>query len=174
MAPSTVFTKRDFCNGYYCDNYYGSGWDNWGRWVALVVIVVFFFLLAFLFTCTRRRRQRGMVPMYGTGWMPYTGAQQGHHNHQNKPPGQNANGQYYSHEPYGGAAPPPAYMGNQATGTTFRSADGYYGGPNGGNGGGIELQQPHNSYQGYAGRGGDSVYDPPTGAPPGKGDGIVR
>jgi len=98
--------------------------------------------------------------MYGTGWLPY-------HNYpvnpqvgtQNKPPG-------YGDSNY---HPPPPYMGNQATGTTFNSNDGYYGhgAPNNAAGGSYELQQPSSSYQPQ--RGGDPVYDAPAGPPPGKG-----
>tara|TARA_R110002060_G_scaffold6833_11_gene10386 strand:+ start:342 stop:665 length:324 start_codon:yes stop_codon:yes gene_type:complete len=107
--------------------------------------------------------------MYGTGWMggKHNGAQQ----HQ-----QYGNNGAWAHQQQGGyQAPPPPYMGNQATGTTFQSNDGYYGHGNQGYGqqsGGIELQQPGASYQPQ--RGGDNVYEAPMGPPPGKGDGIIR
>lgn len=161
-----------------------SRWNTWGRWVALAVVVVAFILLAFLFSyvppsysfslpltpinrCynSRRRRRRGMAPMYGTGWM---GGNWG-----NKPPvgqqyGNNAG--YYPNQPYNGGAAPPYEppVPNQATGTTFNSNDGYYGHNNNA----YELQQPQSSYQPQ--RGGDPVYDAPSGPPPKKGDGVIR
>ena len=59
----------------------------------------------------------------------------------------------------------------------------YYGGPNGnrevsqqqgysGQENGIELESPANAY--VPAHGGDQVYNPPVGAPPGKMDGVVR
>lgn len=178
MAP--VFTdvaswvKRDVCyDGYYNRTYscYRSRWDSWGRWVALVVIIVAVLILAFIFSCinARRRRRRGMAPMYGTGWIP---AGVPKNNYQN-------NGGYYNNQPYNGAPAPPysgpsngAPIPNQQTGTTFNSNDGYYGQNNGGYGQGVEMQPPQNAYHGQ--RGGEPVYEAPLGAPPTKGDGIVR
>ena len=110
--------------------------------------------------------------MYGTGWMG------GRPN--NPPYGQQAPG-YYAHDPYAGGAAPPYSppVKNNVTGNTFTSNEGYYGqqtygaGPAyGGQQTGIELQPPQSSYQPQ--RGGDNVYEPPTGPPPGKGDGIIR
>lgn len=158
-------------NVEYCD-IYGcySNWDTWGRWVALGVIVVCILLLAFLCSCynSRRRRRRGMAPMYGTGWMasgPPGGQQYGH----TAPPGV-----YYSHEPYNGGAAPPYSppLPKQTTGNTFNSNEGYYGQHGYGQTGGIELQEPSSSYQPQ--RGGDPVYEAPLGPPPRKGDGIIR
>lgn len=165
MAPTwfkETLGKRQDCNIY--GQCFDNSWDNWGRWVALGVIVVSFVLLAFLLSCynSRRRRRLGMAPMYGTGWM---GGNWG-----NKyGPQYGGNGQYYSNQPYNGGAAPPYEppIPNQATGTTFNSNDGYYGHNNA-----FELQQPQHSYQPQ--RGGDPVYDAPLGAPPKKGDGIVR
>jgi len=172
MAPTSIegfLEKRQYyggCYGYGCGN--NSGWSVWGRWVALGVIIACVVLIAFLFSCfnSRRRRRRGLAPMYGTGWM--TG----------KPPvGQQSSG-YYTHEPYNGGAAPPYSppIGNQATGNTFNSNEGYYGNHGGygygGQQGGIELQQPTSSYQPQ--RGGDPVYEAPQGPPPRKGDGIIR
>lgn len=114
--------------------------------------------MAFRCFNNRRRRRMGAPPMYGTGWMPAPGQQKYNHN----------SGQY--------GAPAPPYsaqpMGNQATGTTFNSNDGYYGHGQQAYGqqGGIELQQPQNVYAQPQ----REVYEPPTGPPPGKGDGIVR
>jgi len=160
MAPTSVkeaLAKRSYCNiNGQC---YYTTWDSWGRWVALAVIVVVFILLAFLFS--RRRRRRGMAPMYGTGWMGGG----------NKPPANQYGGpgNYYANQPYNGGAAPPYEppVPNQATGTTFNSNEGYYGGHNA-----YELQQPQSSYQPQ--RGGDPVYDAPAGAPPKKGDGVIR
>ncbi|KAI9048355.1 hypothetical protein LZ554_008147 [Drepanopeziza brunnea f. sp. 'monogermtubi'] len=144
------------------DRGFENRWDSWGRWVALILVVIFFLLMGYLFSVTRRRRQRGMAPMYGTGWIPGTGPKppQGQWAQQNH--GQNGGPSHY-------VAPPPPYMGNQATGTTFNSNDGYYGGhANQAGGAGIELQQPQSSY--HPQRGGDDVYTAPAGPPPGKGD----
>jgi len=82
------------------------------------------------------------------------------------------NGQYYPNQPYNGAAPAPPYsppIENQATGNTFNSNDGYYGGHGYGQQSGIELQQPTNVYQPQR-----EVYETPVGPPPGKGGHIVR
>ena len=99
--------------------------------------------------------------MYGTGWMPYTGG-----NKYN----QNPNGYYNNNQPYNGGAAPPysPQVENQQTGNTFNSNEGYYGH----HGQGVEMQPPQNAY--YPQRGGNNVYEAPAGAPPGKGDGIVR
>jgi len=157
MAPST---EHSLVSRYYCDDsiydncYQYSSWSNWGRWVALAVIVVAILFIAFAFSCynNRRRRRMGAPPMYGTGWMPA--------------PKYNNNGYY-------GGAPAPPYsaqpMGGQATGTTFNSNDGYYGGQHN-QGGGIELQPPQNVYTQPQ----REVYEAPMGPPPGKGDGIIR
>jgi len=158
MAPAFLTKRQGGPNDGYNDcDYYGcySSWDNWGRWVALVVVIAAAVILAVLFSCinNRRRRQRGAPPMYGTGWMPYGKPPAGH------------NQAYYNNN----NAPPPPYVGNQATGTTLNSNDGYYG--HHGYGGdvqpGIELQQPGSSYMPQ--RGGEPVYDAPMGPPPRKG-----
>lgn len=173
MAPSSklmseLLSKRQGNYGYddcYYSNDCSSGWNNWGRWVALVVIVVVVILIAFIFSClnNRRRRRRGAPPMYATGWVPT------HVPWSNKPPGQSSG--YYHNDPYNGGAAPPYEppLGNQATGNTFNSNDGYYGHHNGN---GFELQQPQSSYQPQ--RGGDPVYAAPDGPPPEKGGGIIR
>lgn len=166
MAP-TSFSAPSLFKRFTCDNFddnfdngdCSSGWNDWGRWVALAVIVVFVLLVAFLFSCfnNRRRRRMGAPPMYGTGWMPYA-----------KPP-----------PAYGYGAPAPPYsqqpVPQQETGNTFNSHDGYYGGHNNYDQG-IELQQPQNAYAPQ--RGGDDVYAAPMGPPPGKSgkgdDGIIR
>ncbi len=117
--------------------------------ICVVVVIAILFLLGCV--NARRRRRRGMQPMYGTGWMgnnnKYGGAQQ-------YPP------QGYNH----GQPPPPQYstnaMPNQYTGNTFNANEGYYGQHNQG----VELQQPANTYN----RGGDHGYEPPPGPPPSK------
>jgi hypothetical protein len=165
MAPTSIkdfLEKRQVnCNNGF-DGYGNcySSWGSWGRWVALAVIVICFLILGFLCSCynSRRRRRRGLAPMYGTGWM---GGK--------TPVGQQyGQGGYYSNQPYNGGAAPPYSppVPNQATGTTFNSNEGYYGQQ------GYELQQPQSSYQPQ--RGGDPVYDAPVGPPPKKGDGIIR
>ncbi|TVY93844.1 Protein RCR2 [Lachnellula willkommii] len=161
MAPTTEHSliSRYYCNDYDDDGncYSYSSWNSWGRWVALVVIVVAFILIALTFSCfnNRRRRRMGAAPMYGTGWIPA----QPKYNHQ-----QNAY--------YGGPAPPYSAhpVGNQATGTTFNSNDGYYGHHGEQGNGGIELQQPQNVYTQPQ----REVYEAPMGPPPGKSDGIIR
>ena len=105
---------------------------------------------------SRRRRRRGAQPMYGTGWMA--------------PPKYGA--------PYHGGPPAPPYsppLENQQTRNTFNSNEGYYAHQGNGYGGqqsGFELQQPQSAYQPQ--RGGDPVYDAPTGPPPGKKDSVIR
>ncbi|RDW85228.1 hypothetical protein BP6252_02818 [Coleophoma cylindrospora] len=175
MAPSSENLRAlaarqtiDNNDNISCD-YYGacySTWDTWGRWVALVVIIVIFLLIALAFSCVnnRRRRRLGMQPMYGTGW--FAGKPQGGHY-------QNTQGYYGQPQPYYGApAPPytPSPMGDQMTGNTFNSNEGYYGHHAGG---AYELQPPSSAYQPQ--RGGDSVYEPPAGPPPDrKGNAIIR
>ncbi|CAG8953592.1 hypothetical protein HYFRA_00010051 [Hymenoscyphus fraxineus] len=162
MAPTTsseaLLAKRDYCRqNYNGDVYcYDSPWNDWGRWVALAVIVVVVLFFAFLFSCIRTRRRRNQPPFYGTGWIP-TGGPKG--------PSQQ-NGGYYANQPYGGPPAPPyspaPVQSHQQTGTTFNSNDGYYGNQ----GAGIELQTPQNAHTHQ--RGGDAVYEPPTGPPPSK------
>jgi len=180
-----LLSKRQNDNSEYCD-IYGcySTWDNWGRWVALVVIIVCILILAFLCTCysSRRRRRRGQAPMYGTGWLPYNNYPYNHAG-TNKRAGNAAPG-YYANDYH----PPPPYVGNQATGNTFNTNEGYYGHHNGVQPQNeFELQQPSSSYQPRRGTGGDDVYDAPEAyeapvGPPPKGstynynspDGVVR
>ncbi|KAL8724547.1 MAG: hypothetical protein Q9166_007889 [cf. Caloplaca sp. 2 TL-2023] len=147
-----------------------SGWDNWGRWIVLAVILLAAFFIFFAFACVtaRRRRRQGMTPYRGTGWAAgrpppghgpaqYTGAQPAPY-YNNQPA--------YNNQPSAAPvySPPPAnqnYYGNGG------ANQGYFGGQQSG----VELQQPNNSYQPQ--RGGDQVYSPPAGPPPGK-DGIIR
>lgn len=150
-----------------------SGWDYYGRWILAAVVIVFFVALFFTWSCirNRRRRRQGLRPMYGTGWMP---AQGGHNNHNNNiPHGQQPQ---YNHGGWLGGfghktnsnhqPPPPQYtpapvQGQQSTGQTFNSNDGYYGHHQND----VPLQQPTGSY--YP-RGGEPVYEPPAGPPPAK------
>lgn len=91
--------------------------------------------------------------MYGTGWMGRPGY------------GPNPNQPYYNPN----APPYQAPVGYQQTGNTYNSNEGYYA-PYGGAQRDVELQQPPSVYA----RAGDPVYDAPPGAPPGKGDGVIR
>lgn len=113
----------------------------------------------------RRRRRAGNVPFRGTGWAAgrtpaghapaqYTGAQPYYGGNNQQPPPNGA-------PPVYGAPQNQTYYGN--------GNQGYFGGQQSG----IELQQPQGAYRPPGG--GDSVYNPPPGAPPGKGgDGIIR
>ncbi|KAJ0121636.1 Protein RCR2 [Diaporthe amygdali] len=150
---------------------YQSNWSYWGRWVLAAIVIVFFLVLFLTWSCisNRRRRRAGMNPRYGTGWMmpgqQYGNGQQPQYGNgwfgQNK---YNNNQQPQYQQP-----PPPQYtpangpVPNQYTGQTFNSNEGYYGQHNNNND--IPLQQPGSSY--YP-RGGDNVYEPPTGPPPAK------
>jgi hypothetical protein len=114
----------------------------------------------------RRRRRVGATPYYGTGWVGrapfgYGQAQYG----QQQPPYGNQN--QYQQQPYNSNQAPP-YSPPQEQDFYGGQNQGYYGGQQTG----VELQQPQNTFQNQ--RGGDSVYEPPAGPPPTKGDGIVR
>ncbi|CAF9907218.1 MAG: hypothetical protein HETSPECPRED_007073 [Heterodermia speciosa] len=128
----------------------------------------------------RRRRRQGMNPYRGTGWAAgrvppghapaqYTGAQPYYAGNQYNQ-GQNQAAPPYSPTNNQGGA--DGYyannQGNQGYYGNNQAGQGYFGGQQNG----VELQQPNSSYQPQ--RGGDPVYSPPAGPPPGKGDGIVR
>ncbi|KAF2797717.1 hypothetical protein K505DRAFT_322390 [Melanomma pulvis-pyrius CBS 109.77] len=136
-----------------------SAWNDWVRWVVLAVIVIGFFFIFVLCSCltARRRRKAGRQPFYGTGWAAR--------------PGQGQNAQPYYNNQYNQPnhpAPPYSAQPNQ---TPYGANQGYYGQqPYGQQQQGVELQSPQPTYA----RGGDDVYAPPAGPPPGKGDGIVR
>ncbi|KAF2240811.1 hypothetical protein BU26DRAFT_525718 [Trematosphaeria pertusa] len=139
---------------YYCRN---SAWNDWVRWVVLAVIIVGFFLLFVVCSCitARRRRRLGRQPFYGTGWAARPGqptAQPYYNNNQN-----------YNH-------PPPQYTPQPQNQGYYGSNQGYYGSSPYGQQQGVELQSPQPTHT----RGGDDVYAPPAGPPPGKGDGIIR
>lgn len=110
----------------------------------------------------RRRRRAGNVPFRGTGWAA------------GRTPAGHAPAQYTGAQPYYGnnQQPPPVYGAPQNQtyyGNDNPSNQGYFGGQQSG----VELQQPQGAYRPPGG--GDPVYNPPAGAPPGKGgDGIIR
>ncbi|KAH7119155.1 chitin synthesis regulation, resistance to congo red-domain-containing protein [Dendryphion nanum] len=137
----------------YCNR---SAWNDWVRWVVLAVIVIGFFLLFVLCSCitARRRRKLGRQPYYGTGW-----ASRNNQQHNAQP---YYNNQYNQPAPPYSAQPQGGYYSNNNT----------YGQPQYGQQNGIDLQSPQPAYNQH--RGGDDVYSPPSGPPPGKGDGIVR
>jgi len=150
-----------YSNGY-C--YRNSGWYFWGRWLFAGIAVAFIVGVFLLYCCvnSRRRRKRGLAPRYGTGWMAPA----------NKYGQQNAGGY---------VPPPPQYtpqygqatqMNNypqqpqqpQYTGQTFNSNEGYYGNNNNNHQEGVAP--PPQAYT--RGVGGENVYEPPAGPPPGK------
>jgi len=170
MAPvAELFERYWGCpSGYSYSNgrCYRSRWYSWGRWVVLAIAVgLFFIVLLSCLSIARRRRRRGTQPVYGTGWMAPQGKfgnqhQMNNYGQQNHPP---PGGDFQQQQSYGGyppAPPPPAYGQQQQpqyTGTTFNTADGYYGA-----GHQTGVQPPQGTYQ----RDGD--YAPPQGPPPGK------
>ncbi|KAL9127834.1 MAG: hypothetical protein Q9217_003353, partial [Psora testacea] len=104
-----------------------------------------------------------MQPFRGTGWAA------------GQTPAGHAAPQYAgAPQPYygGGQQPPPVYSPppqNQGYGYNQNQYGGGNQGYFGGQQSGVELQQPNQAYQPQ--RGGDSVYAPPAGPPPGKKDG---
>ena len=165
MAPApevALLAERAYIcpSGYYASGgtcYANSSWNFWGRWgFTGVILVVVGLLLIALCVRARRRRSRGLSPMYGTGWMAGGQHKYGDQNQPPyQPPGQNYN--------YGN--PPPQYSQQpQYTGQTFNSADGYHGANSYGQNNGIPLQQPANVYT----PNGPGGYEPPPGPPPSK------
>ncbi|KAI1808329.1 chitin synthesis regulation, resistance to congo red-domain-containing protein [Daldinia bambusicola] len=159
MAPlidliGDQLAKRDSCrdNEYYRYGRCYSAWYWYGRWIFAAIIIVLIIAVLFIMVCvnSRRRKRRGLQPMYGTGWMAG-----------NAGPNNNA---YYNNPQPGYANPPPAYgappgqsfpMQNQYTGTTFSPNDGYYGQHEG-------IQAPKNVYNNNQ----KDDYAPPEGPPP--------
>lgn len=105
----------------------------------------------------RRRRRSGFIPYRGTGWAagrfppnqgpaPYNGPQQYYGGNQHPPPQ---------------AAAPPYSPSHQGYYGNTGSNQGYFGGQQQT---GVELQPPQNTFQPQ--RGGDAVYEPPSGPPP--------
>ncbi|KAF7550583.1 hypothetical protein G7Z17_g5625 [Cylindrodendrum hubeiense] len=170
MAPfehSVNLVARYYCNSYYSNC--NSRWHSWGRWVVAAIAAGLFLLV--LFSCllvSRRRRNRGVQPIYGTGWMAPGKYGNQPNNHQMYDYNQQG-GQFQQQQAYGGyppAPPPPAYGQQQQpqyTGTTFDANDGYYGQHN---------QQPPPQHTGVQPLQGtyqrEEVYSPPQGPPPGK------
>jgi hypothetical protein len=155
MAPSDALFARDYPCGYgqylyngRCQSY--GAWYWWGRWLfaGIVILFVIFCLVCLGCINARRRRKRGLTPMYGTGWM--ANGKNGGGN-----PPQGYNNEMYPQNGYQG---PPAYgQTPQYTGTTFNPNDGYYGNQQGG------PQYPQNAYQPP-----ENVYSPSPGPPPAK------
>jgi len=147
-CPSGYYYRNGYC-------YRRSSWSSWGRWVLAGIAIFFFFLMLLSCLCiSRRRRTRGVKPMYGTGWMaPQNNNQHGYNNTGNY-------NQQQSGYNYGNQNAPPVYGQQQQqpqyTGTTFNPNDGYYGQQNSG------VQPPQGTYQR------NDVYSPPVGPPPGK------
>ncbi|CAN8099459.1 unnamed protein product [Discula destructiva] len=155
-------------DNYYYDGYgrcRASGWWYYGRWILAAVVIVFFVVLFVTWSCmkNRRRRRQGLAPMYGTGWMPAPA-----YNNNGQQPQYNQGGWLggFGHKNNNNQPPPPQYtpapaQGQQYTGQTFNSNEGYYGHHQND----VPLQQPAGSY--YP-RGGEPVYEPPAGPPPAK------
>ena len=118
----------------------------------------------------RRRRRAGRNPYRGTGWL--AGQTPAGH-----APAQYTQSPYQQQQPPVGGyqAPPPQYGNQNSQGYGYGQPpqgqnQGYYGGqPQQQTG--VELQSPEVAYHG---QGGQNVYQPPAGPPPGKTDGIVR
>jgi Chitin synthesis regulation, resistance to Congo red len=115
----------------------------------------------------RRRRKRGLTPFYGTGWAANTPAGHGPAQYNPQYPNQQQQPQYgqESQQQNQGWGQQGGYYNQNQTQGGYGANQGYYGGQQTG---ATELQQPPNAY-----RGGDQVYEPPSGPPPAK-DGIVR
>ena len=104
----------------------------------------------------RRRRKQGMRPFYGTGWAAAGQGPAGAPGYNPNPPPQ---GGFQQGPPV--YSPPPA-AGNPGYNQYGAGNQGYFGGQQSG----VELQQPNSTYQPQYG--GNPVYAPPAGPPPGK------
>ncbi|KAF2711603.1 hypothetical protein K504DRAFT_475400 [Pleomassaria siparia CBS 279.74] len=146
MARSCGYDRY---GNYVCRN---SAWNNWIRYVVIAIVVLGIFLLFLFCSCltARRRRKAGRQPFYGTGWASRPG--QG---------GVQQNVQPYYNNQHNAPAPPYSQQPNQPQ---YAANAGYYGQQPYAQQNGVELQQPQPTY----GRGGDDVYAPPAGPPPGK------
>ncbi|RSM20817.1 hypothetical protein CDV31_000188 [Fusarium ambrosium] len=173
MAPvEEIFERAWGCPyGYVYDSFRNecrrSNWSYWGRWVLAGVCIFLFFLILTCLFSSRRRRRRGVAPIYGTGWMapnnkPWGNNQNNHQMHDYNQGGyQGDYNQQQQQYGYGPPPPPPAYAQHQQpqyTGTTFNPNDGYYG-----QGQYSGVQPPQGTYQRD-----DPGYTPPAGPPPGK------
>lgn len=160
MMSSAQLSEMDKRVFVYCPSgtYYYNGdciqyssWYWWGRWVFAAIVIIFLAVLLLLWArlSSRRRRRRGEQPFYGTGWMAPA------HKYGT-----------YQHDMHTYQPPPPQYsttpMGNQYTGQTFNSNEGYYGSHYEG------VQAPQNTYYPPQQRGGEPAYEAPPGPPPGK------
>ncbi|CAI4216462.1 unnamed protein product [Parascedosporium putredinis] len=99
ICPSGSYYSRGQC-------WRRSNWYYWGRWVVAGVIIFVVVFICLIMACmnSRRRRKRGLRPMYGTGWMAPNSKFGGPH-----PPNQQwAAG-------YGNTAPPPPLMDSSPT-----------------------------------------------------------
>lgn len=161
MAPTVQVARvleRAICpSGYtFRSNacYRNSSWHFWGRWVFAGVAILFIIAVIVLLGCrnSRRRKNRGLAPRYGTGWM----APGPKYPQQNNPGGYGPPPpQYTAGPPQDQYPPPPNPYGQQ-----YNNNQGYYSGQQEG------LQPPQNAY--YPQQGRDNVYEPPSGPPPGK------
>ncbi|RYP65842.1 hypothetical protein DL770_008919 [Monosporascus sp. CRB-9-2] len=120
-------------------------WSYYGRWILLGIFILFCILVFFILACinARRRRKRGLRPMYGMGWV---GGNTGNAQHNNA----HAYNNYHQ--------PPPAYGAPQGPSYPMHSqhpSNGYYGQQDG-------VQQPKNAYA----PAGANDYAPPPGPPP--------
>ncbi|KAI8635169.1 chitin synthesis regulation, resistance to congo red-domain-containing protein [Xylariaceae sp. FL1651] len=145
QAASLLQTRVICSDGQYYYNgscRYGDTWYWYGRWIFAAVLIGLVLIIFFAWACinSRRRRRRGINPMYGTGWMAPN------------------NGNQYYNNPQAYRQPPPAYgappdqsypMTNQ-----YQTTDGHYNQQSTG------VEPPKHVY------GGD--YAPPAGPPPGR------
>jgi len=156
-AGESVLGKRQYydyddnCDGY--GNNCRTAWNNWGRWVALFAIIFTTFILFFVcaLISARRRRRRGLVPIWGTAWVPGPNPPLTHHKHNQWQYDPHAS----THQPID-PNPPPVYT--PPTG-------GYYVPPPGSPPGQYEMQSPYFSQQQNTGN--REQYNPPPGPPPG-------
>ncbi|KAH8905403.1 hypothetical protein BR93DRAFT_939381 [Coniochaeta sp. PMI_546] len=150
-CPSGTYYSNGYC-------YRNSGWYFWGRWLFAGIVIAFVIGAIVLLGCinSRRRRRQGLAPRYGTGWMAPAPKYSPNSGGYVPPPPQ------YTSTPMQNYPPPGQQQQPQYTGQTFNSNDGYYGGHNEG------VAPPPNTYYPQRGVGGENVYEPPAGPPPGK------
>jgi hypothetical protein len=147
-----LLSKRRYCrDGTY--RHCCSRWDCFGRWIFAAVAVFVCFLIFFLWACmrNRRRRQQGVAPMYGTGWMA-----PGQPGYQNNPNG------YYQQPPPPAYGAPPAQSYPMNNYPNQQPSDGYYGQREG-------VQPPKSAHTNENAH--QDAYAAPEGPPPNK---VVR